>query len=127
MRTESQSAFCAKPLACEGRFILDEGAIMACNFSCFLMHARGSMTGKVSRTLLTLALLTLVFLSSSVAQTGGGHQLYGDFRIDESKVTGPKPLSFDLILYNGGRRVGRQTVVNNSHYRFMHLVNGDYE
>lgn len=100
---------------------------MTCKFSRFITGALLSLMIKVSRTLLTLALLTVVFLSSSVAQTGGGHQLYGDFKVDESKVTGPKPLSFDLILYNGGRRVGRQTVVNNSHYRFMDLMNGDYE
>jgi len=72
--------------------------------------------------------LTLFFLTSSVAQTGGGHLLYGDFKVDESKATGHKPLSFDLILYtSGGRILSRQTVVNNSHYRFMDLSNGDYE
>lgn len=79
-------------------------------------------------TLLTLTLLTVVFQTPAIAQTGGGHLLYGDFKVDESKATGSKPLSFDLILYtSGGRILSRQTVVNNSHYRFMDLANGDYE
>ncbi|HKB68911.1 MAG TPA: tetratricopeptide repeat protein [Pyrinomonadaceae bacterium] len=83
---------------------------------------------KSRRLLLTLALLTVVFITSSVAQSGGGHMLYGDFKVDESKATGAKPLSFEIILYEngGGRLVSRQTVVNNSHYRFMEVMNGDY-
>jgi tetratricopeptide (TPR) repeat protein len=64
----------------------------------------------------------------SVAQTGGGHMLYGDFKVDESKATGLKPLSFDLILYTtGGDLIARQTVVNNSRYRFTEVPNGDYD
>jgi tetratricopeptide (TPR) repeat protein len=78
-------------------------------------------------TLLLLALLTFVFPGISVAQSEGGHMLYGDFKVDESKATGSKPLSFDLILYTVGRVVARQTVGNNSRYRFMDLSNGDYE
>ena len=100
---------------------------MTCNFGHFTTVAPLRLKSKGGSTLLTLMLSTVVFLTSAAAQTGGGHQLYGDFKVDESKVTGPKPLSFDLILYNGGRRVGRQTVVNNSHYRFMDLVNGEYD
>ena len=54
--------------------------------------------------------------------------LFGDFKVDESKATGHKPLTFDLILYTtGGRVVSRQTVANNSRYRFMDVANGDYE
>lgn len=79
--------------------------------------------------LLTLALLAAGWTASAVAQDGGGHMLYGDFKVDESKATGTKPLSFDIILYaaGGGRLVSRQTVVNNSHYRFMDVSNGDYD
>ena len=78
--------------------------------------------------LLALAILTASFSRSSVAQTGGGHILYGDFKVSEGKTTASNPLSFDLILYkSGGGLVTRQTVVNNSHYRFMDLLNGDYE
>ena len=55
--------------------------------------------------------------------------LYGDFKVDESKATGHKPLSFDIILYanGGGRLISRQTVVNNSRYRFLEVMNGDYD
>lgn len=83
---------------------------------------------KGRRLLLTLALLNVVFLTSAVAQDGGGHMLYGDFKVDESKASGTKPLSFDIILYApGGGLVSRQTVVNNSRYRFMDVANGDYD
>ncbi len=79
-----------------------------------------------ARAVLALALLPLLFVSPSVAQIGG-HILYGDFKVDESKVTGHKPLSFDLILYSAGRVVSRQTVTSNSRYRFIDLATGDYE
>jgi tetratricopeptide (TPR) repeat protein len=100
---------------------------MACNFGRFTAILPISLTSGGGCTLLTLSLLTVAFLTSSVAQTGGGHMLYGDFKVDESKVTGTKPLSFDLILYTVGRVVARQTVGNNSRYRFLDLSNGDYE
>jgi cytochrome c-type biogenesis protein CcmH/NrfG len=100
---------------------------MTCNFDCFTTVAPIDLVTRGGGTILTLALLIVVFLTSSVAQTGGGHILYGDFKIDEGKVKGPKPLSFDLILSTSGRVVARQTVVNNSRYRFMDLPNGDYE
>lgn len=76
-----------------------------------------------------LLLLTLVLASTlGAAQTGGGHILFGDFRVDESKVTGPKPISFDLLLYtSAGRLVARQSVVNNSRFRFLDVPNGDYD
>jgi tetratricopeptide (TPR) repeat protein len=78
--------------------------------------------------LLTLALLLVISPPSSVAQTVGWHILYGDFKVDESKATGLKPLSFDLILYTtGGDLIARQTVVNNSRYRFTEVPNGDYD
>ena len=102
---------------------------MICNFGRFTTIAHLSLMTKRACTLLTLALLTVVSLTSPfVAQTGGGHMLYGDFKVDETKVTGPKPISFDLILYtSGGRMLSRQTVGNHSRYRFMDLSNGDYE
>lgn len=81
-----------------------------------------------SITPVIIALALLLMTSSAVAQNGGGHMLYGDFKVDESKATGAKPLSFDVILYtSGGDIVGRQTVGNNSRYRFMDVPNGEYE
>jgi Tfp pilus assembly protein PilF len=98
---------------------------MTCN------SGRGTIAapGLMIKSALTLALLIVVFTTWSAAQTGGGHMLYGDFKVDESKASGPKPLSFEIILYanGGGRLVSRQTVVNNSHYRFMDVMNGDYD
>jgi Tfp pilus assembly protein PilF len=99
---------------------------MTCNFGRFTAGALTSLIARGACTL-TLALLTVFFPTSSVTQTVGGHMLYGDFRVDESKATGHKPLSFDLILYTAGRVVARQTVGNNSRYRFLDLSNGDYE
>lgn len=78
--------------------------------------------------ILALALLLVTSFSSTVAQEGGGHILYGDFKVDESRATGMKPLSFDLILYTtGGSVIARQSVVNNSRYRFNDVPSGDYD
>ena len=85
---------------------------------------------KVNRFLL-LPLLLLIFIISTteIAMVqNGGHTLYGDFNVDESKVSGLKPISFDLILYSiGGTIVGRQKVANNGRYRFFNVANGEYD
>ena len=61
------------------------------------------------------------------AQTGD-HMLYGDLIIDESKVTGLKPLSFDVILYTEGKiLISRQSTPNNGRFRFNNLPVGVYE
>jgi len=80
----------------------------------------------------TQIILTLVLLlfspPSTPSQNGGGHILFGDFKVDESKANGIKPLSFDVILYTtGGDLIARQTVGNNSRYRFTDVPSGDYE
>ena len=86
------------------------------------------MNTSIISNILALVLLLVTATASTVAQNGGGHILYGDFKVDESKATGPKPLSFDVILYTtGGDVVGRQTVGNNSRYRFNDVSNGDYD
>ena len=86
------------------------------------------LVDSLKRPLATVMLLTTVWLPTTLAQTGGGHLLFGDFKVDESKARGPKPLSFELTLATtGGRTIARQTVVNNSHYRFMDVANGDYD
>jgi tetratricopeptide (TPR) repeat protein len=83
---------------------------------------------RVNRIALPICVaLVMAAAGIAVAQNGGGHMLFGDFKVDESKVAGPKPLSFDLILYSLGRVVARQTVGINSRYRFLDLANGDYE
>ena len=82
--------------------------------------------------LLVFSFVLLIFTSSwldrpAFAQ-GGGHILYGDIRVDESRATGIKPLSYDLILYSLARQViARQTVSSNGRYRFNNLPSGIYD
>ena len=78
--------------------------------------------------------LLIVFLAFALSSTcvvtaqGGGQVLFGDLDVDESKVTGLKPLSFDIILYTeGGMQVARQTVSNKGRYRFNNLGTGVFE
>ena len=69
----------------------------------------------------------LTFLPRGISAQSGENTLFGDFRIDESQVTGIKPISFDIILYTaGGNLVRRQSLTNNGRYRFMNLRNGEY-
>lgn len=77
-----------------------------------------------------LALLAFVFLTIPTVPVAaqGGHTLFGDFKVDETNVEGVVPLSFDILLYTeGGTLLGRQTVTNNSRYRFLNVANGRYD
>ena len=79
-----------------------------------------------------LCLLSLfVILGGSVVHPTqaqrGGHILYGDVKVDDSKVKGIKPISYDLILYLGGQVVRRQSVSSDGRYRFVDLSNGYYD
>ena len=63
-----------------------------------------------------------------VAQSDGEHTLYGDLIVDESKVSGLKPLTFDIILYSEAKNlIARQTTSNNGRFRFNNLTVGVYE
>ena len=74
-----------------------------------------------------LAALFVFALAAAPRAQDSGHTLYGDLRVDESKVEGQKPLSFDIILYTeSGGMIGRQSVPNGGRYRFMNLGNGWY-
>ena len=81
------------------------------------------LTGKCLKQTSLLALFAFLLLFSlgreALAQRGGGVTLFGDFKVDESKVDGPKPLSFNLLLYSttSGRVVDRQTVSSTGRYR----------
>ncbi len=82
--------------------------------------------------LLSLSFLLIVFTGGWLARPtlaqGGGHILYGDMHVDESKATGLNPISYDLILYNLSRQVvARQSVSSNGRYRFNNLPNGVYD
>ena len=79
-------------------------------------------------TALALTFLLNCALFGSFNAQSGGHTLYGDIRVDESKVTGLKPISFDIILYNEGRvLISRQTVSTAGRYRFNNLTSGFYD
>lgn len=58
----------------------------------------------------------------------GGHTLWGDIKIDDSKADTPAPLSITIILYEEtGRVIGRQNVSTRGRYRFSNLKSGNYE
>src|ERR1044072_4760630 len=79
---------------------------------------------------LSLVLLPSALLITHTAPAHGqaGHTVVGDFNVDETKVDGVVPLSFEGVLYTeGGVLLGRQTVVNNSRYRFLNLQDGRYD
>ena len=91
-----------------------------------------------------LILSLIIFISGSLAcptfaqgapvegahggSNGGGHTLYGDIKVDESKATGVTRLSYDVILYNLSRvPIARQTVTSNGRYRFNNLPSAIYD
>ena len=75
-----------------------------------------------------LAAVLFLFALAGVASAQGEHTLWGDVKVNESKVAGHKSLAFDIVLYTEtGNVVGRQTVPNMGRYRFMNLVNGNYD
>ncbi len=62
----------------------------------------------------------------SFAQAGG-HKLFGDLRVDESKASGPLPLSYDILLYcRSGNALQRVAIPNRGRYQFLGLADGDY-
>ena len=71
--------------------------------------------------------LTLL-LAVAVPAQAGDHTLFGDLTVDESKVAGLKPLTFDVILYSeSGVLISRQPVSSNGRYRFNNLAVGGYQ
>lgn len=79
--------------------------------------------------LLPLALLLLAaWPHATAAAQGGGHTLYGDFKVDETKADALSPATFTLLLYaTSGQLIGRQSVINNGRYRFFEVPNGEYD
>lgn len=84
------------------------------------------LTSAVSSVVLVFVIL--IIHSGPAKAQGGGHTLFGDFKVDETNVDEVVPLSFDLALYTeGGTLVGRQTVTNNNRYRFLNVADGRYD
>ncbi len=79
--------------------------------------------------LLLLLILTLLIASPlAQAQGGGSYTLYGDLKVDDSKVSEKVPMSISVILYSlGGNVLGRQTVPSGGRYRFTNLRQGEYQ
>lgn len=78
--------------------------------------------------LLVLSFLLIITLAGSTFAQGGGHILYGDMKVDESKATNVTRLSYDVILYTLSRQVvARQTVTSTGRYRFNNLNSGVYD
>jgi tetratricopeptide (TPR) repeat protein len=67
--------------------------------------------------------------SGSILTFGSGKNiLEGDLKVDESLAGPDKPLSYSIVLYlPGGTIVGRTTVSNGQRYRFLDLIDGEYD
>ncbi len=87
--------------------------------------------GERLRTTFFAALLCVLLVSSiagKVRAQAGGHKLYGDLKVDESKAGGIMPISFDVILYSlAGNVLGRQSVPNRGRYQFFNVSDGQYD
>ncbi|HEX8503306.1 MAG TPA: tetratricopeptide repeat protein [Pyrinomonadaceae bacterium] len=63
-----------------------------------------------------------------VGGSGGEHEIYGEFKVDESRAKEKVPGSFVLVLMtNAGKVVERQSAQVNSSFRFFGLRNGEYQ
>ncbi len=77
---------------------------------------------------LSAAAFVLCLLLSMSATAQVSNMVYGDFKVDDSKVQGQKPETFQLILYSTSNRViDRQNVSNNGRYRFLGVPNGEWD
>ncbi|HEY2933073.1 MAG TPA: tetratricopeptide repeat protein [Acidobacteriota bacterium] len=87
------------------------------------------LTPMNSRFSIGICLIAALFQSvSTFPQTGGGHTLFGDLRVDESKVPGLKPQVYYITLSSTGSSIGpRQAISSNGRYRFLDVRNGEYD
>src|SRR5262245_17055112 len=74
------------------------------------------------------SLLLTFLLCPGVTGQAGGHTLYGDIKVDESQLSGPTAMSFNVLLYSeSGDLLLRQTVPINGRYRFLSIRDGRYD
>ena len=86
--------------------------------------------GRMKRhCMLALSIAVIVLAPfSSAAQQGGGHTLFGDFKVDDSQSGGVRPQTFFILLYSvSGKLIARQTVGSPGRYRFNDVSNGEYD
>ncbi|MCA1636616.1 MAG: tetratricopeptide repeat protein [Acidobacteria bacterium] len=98
------------------------------------LTARARWRGGALRLALVVALAVSAFVAAShetraqIGGSGGLHTIYGDFKVDESKAGGMVPISFVLVLMTDtGNVVERQSVMNETRYRFLGLREGNYD
>jgi len=85
--------------------------------------------GRVSRlrSFFTGLALALCCESFVYAQGRQNFTLFGDIKVDDSRIEERKPITLDILLYKGGSLIGRQRLGNFGRYRFMNLLAGVYE
>lgn len=92
------------------------------------MNNHAGNIGNLAMLALMIVLLAVCPARAAIAQSSGGHILFGDFKVDESQGGDLKPMSFQIILYSiSGHVVSRQPISNNGRYRFMDVTNGEYD
>ncbi len=88
----------------------------------------GCRTGGLLRLHTAVVLAALILPAARLAgQSGGGHILFGDLKVDERRAPALGPQTFQVVLMTlAGNVVARQTVAANGRYRFLDVRNGDY-
>ncbi|HEY8225319.1 MAG TPA: tetratricopeptide repeat protein [Pyrinomonadaceae bacterium] len=77
---------------------------------------------------LEVLLLAALLANVAVAQVGGGHLVFGDFKVTEAKNGEPTPQVFNVVLYSRfGSVVARQSVTNHGRFQFYNVSNGEYD
>jgi len=73
-------------------------------------------------------LLTILLANVTAAQAGGGHLVFGDFKVTEAKNGDPTPQVFNVVLYSRfGSVVARQSITNHGRFQFYNVSNGEYD
>ena len=73
-------------------------------------------------------LLTILLANVTAAQAGGGHLVFGDFKVTEAKNGEPTPQVFNVVLYSRfGSVVARQSITNHGRFQFYNVSNGEYD
>jgi len=80
------------------------------------------------KTLAHTGLAIILLTEGILSQVGGGHLLFGDLKIDESRMDPLQARTFEVGLAStGGNPLSRQTVAANGRFRFIGVSNGEYD